>query len=212
MSVSGGGSGAPNRGSSGSSAPNHSITTPAVSAGWVNTMWPSIRRRDAHPCRFEEGDGGIDVRDLHRDRTHVGSESLDEAVDGAALDDRFADLDDVVADPGHAAAATDRRIFEAAVLEHPEPDEVDQRVASPFVVGHHRRGVEAPSDVMAGRVGDRHDVGITCSGPGTWRRSSSRGCSQILPSRSLPIDTPRTFIGCITHSTANASSVVTSPT
>jgi enoyl-CoA hydratase/carnithine racemase len=87
-------------------------------------------------------------------------------------DDRFTDLDDVVAHPGHPASAADRRVFEATVLQHPEPDECDERVAGAFVVGHHRSGVEAPANTVCTR---RHaGVSLTCWAPRTWHRSSSR--------------------------------------
>jgi hypothetical protein len=120
-------------------------------------------RRDAHSVRFEELDGRVDVGDLHRDRAHVGAESAYEAIDRAVGDDRFTDLDGVVAHPGHPAPAADRGVVEATVLQHPEPDECDERVAGAFVVGDHRCRVEAPANSVRTR---RHaGVSLTCWAP-----------------------------------------------
>ena len=73
-------------------------------------------------------DGGIDIGNLHRDRAHVGAELLDETVDGAALDDRLAELDRVVPDPGHTPASPDGRVVEPVFLEDTGAGQPSQRV------------------------------------------------------------------------------------
>ena len=105
-------------------------------------------RGDAHPVVSEELDRGVNVRDLHGDRAHVGSETLHEAIDGTSCNDRLADLDDVVAEPGHAAPTSDRRVLDATVLEHPQSGDPDQCIPCALIVRDHRRGVEAPPNLV----------------------------------------------------------------
>jgi hypothetical protein len=105
-------------------------------------------RRQPDPIGGEKVERGIEVRDLRCDRAHVRPESRHEPIDGTAGDDRLADLEHVVTQPRHAAAAPDRRILETAVLEHPQAGDPDQRIAGALVVGDHRRRVEAPEHLM----------------------------------------------------------------
>ncbi len=63
-------------------------------------------RRDAHLLGFEVGHRRLEVLDLQRDGVHAAAEALDE-LGRRAVADRLADLDGVVAHPGHAAPPPD---------------------------------------------------------------------------------------------------------
>ena len=84
----------------------HWKKTPPVSRGSVKHMSGRGRAAMWTSCCFQVRHGRLEVLDLQGNRVHAAAEAGDE-LGRTALDDRLADLDGVVPDPGHAAAASD---------------------------------------------------------------------------------------------------------
>ena len=103
---------------------------------------------DVHLLALEVGHRRLEVLDLERNGVHATAETLDE-LGRRTVADRLADLNGVVARPGHTAAAPDARFGRLAVLQHGEPHQGGQVPDGEVVVGHHRRGVEQPPHVVA---------------------------------------------------------------
>jgi hypothetical protein len=117
---------------------------------------------DVHVLLLQVGHGGLNVVDLQGDRVHAAAEPGDE-LGRSALADRLADLDCVVAGPGHAAPPPDARLGGLVVFEDGEPDEDAEVPDGQVVVGHHRRGVEQPADVVRATRGHRPAAIFSCS-------------------------------------------------
>ena len=104
--------------------------------------------RDPHAVPVEEGDGGLQVGDLERDRVHSAAEAGDE-LGRTPVDDRLADLDRVVPGPRHATTPADARLGGLAVLEDLEPDQVRECCHGAAIVVDHRGRVKEPADLVA---------------------------------------------------------------
>ncbi len=108
--------------------------------------------RDAHALRASRcASRCVEILDLERDRVHAATMARDELA-GGAVDDRLADFDGVVADPGHAAPPADAGFGGLAVLEHPEPGQETEAIDGQVVVGHHGRRVEQPAHGVTGHA------------------------------------------------------------
>jgi hypothetical protein len=96
--------------------------------------------------RLDPRQRGRQVVDLHCDRVHTAAEPLDERGHRRPFAVGRADLDGVVADPGHPTVAPDR-LHELLAVQHAATEQPGQRIEDPVVVGAHGGGVEHPADV-----------------------------------------------------------------
>ena len=95
---------------------------PAVPPERVNTISGRCAAATSTPSGASRASVAAHVGDLHRDRVHAAAEALDERRHRRPLAVGRADLDRVVAEPGHPAVAADR-FRQLLAVQHPTPEE-----------------------------------------------------------------------------------------
>ena len=112
--------GAPQRGSSPWWLPTRRAVR--LSPGRVNTLWGRAARTPTPAARSVAA--SLDVGHLHGDRVHPAAEALEESPHRRRRPERLADLDGVVADPGHAAAPFDAGVVASLSCSTRQPNSV----------------------------------------------------------------------------------------